>query len=341
VTGITGQDGGYLAELLLEKGYEVHGLSRTAERLNRARYRRFADIERRLRLYDCDLRDGDAVLRLVEQVRPVEIYNLAAQSHVQTSYEHPGATTDVNSAGTERLLKALEAIYPNRDVRFFQASTSEMFGDAGGALLNEQTPFCPVSPYAISKRQAFETTVRFRETLGFFASNGILFNHESPYRGSSFVTRKISRAVAACHLGSSRPLRLGNLDARRDWGHARDYVEAMWLILQHMSAGDFVVATGEHHSVREFVELAFAEIGRELQWQGEGVAETGHDAATHEVLVEIDPAFFRPAEVAASCGDASKARAELGWVPQVTFRSLIAEMVAADIERQTKAVAFD
>lgn len=341
VTGITGQDGGYLAELLLKKRYVVHGLSRRAERLDRARYRHFDDIEHRLHLHNCDLRDGDAVFRLIEQSRPAEIYNLAAQSHVKASYENPGATTDVNSAGADRLLKALETIYPSRDVRFFQASTSEMFGNAEGVLLNEETPLRPVSPYATSKREAFEATVKFRETLGFFASNGILFNHESPYRGPSFVTRKISRAVAAWHLGPTQPLRLGNLDARRDWGHARDYVEAMWLILQHTSPGDFVIATGENHSVREFVELAFAEIGRELEWQGEGVEETGLDAVTHEVLVEVDPAFFRPAEVAASCGDASRARAELGWVPRVTFRSLVGEMVATDIERLTRAAAPD
>ena len=337
VTGITGQDGGYLAELLLEKGYEVHGLSRTAEMLDRTRYGRFADIERRLHLHNCDLRDGDPVCRLIEQVRPAEIYNLAAQSHVQESYENPAVTADVNSAGTDRLLKALEKIYPSRDVRFFQASTSEMFGNADGVLLNEETPLRPVSPYAISKRHAFEAAVKFRKTLGFFVSNGILFNHESPHRGLSFVTRKISRAVAARHLGGKLPLRLGNLDSRRDWGHARDYVEAMWLMLQHPTPGDFVIATGENHSVREFVDLAFAEIDRALEWQGEGVDETGIDALTREVLVEVDPAFFRPEEVTASRGDASKARLELGWTPRVTFRSLVGEMVAADIERLTRA----
>ncbi|MEP0708336.1 MAG: GDP-mannose 4,6-dehydratase [Parvibaculum sp.] len=333
VTGITGQDGGYLAELLLEKGYVVHGLSRMAESLDRIRFQDVADIGNRLHLHNCDLRDGDAVFRLIEEIRPAEIYNLAAQTHVQASYEDPDITADVNAAGADRLLRVLEKIYPSRDVRFFQASTSEMFGDAKGVLLNEETPLRPLSPYAISKLQAFEATVKFRETLGFFASNGILFNHESPHRGLSFVTRKISSAVAARHLGDRQPLRLGNLDVRRDWGHARDYAEAMWLILRHDFPGDYVVATGENHSVREFVEIAFAETGREIEWQGTGMDERGLDMQTREVLVEIDPAFFRHVDVVATLGDASKARAELGWRPRVSFRALVGEMVAGDIRR--------
>jgi GDPmannose 4,6-dehydratase len=340
ITGITGQDGGYLTELLLGKGYVVHGLSRMAESLDRERFQDVADIENRLHLYNCDLRDGDTVFRLVEGIRPAEIYNLAAQTHVQASYGEPGITADVNAAGADRLLKALERIFPSRDVRFFQASTSEMFGDAPGVLLNEETPLRPLSPYAVSKRQAFEATVKFREALGFFASNGILFNHESPYRGLSFVTRKISSAVAARHLGDKQPLRLGNLDVRRDWGHARDYAEAMWLMLQHGSPGDYVLATGENHSVREFVEVAFAETGREIEWQGTGMDERGLDAQTREVLVEIDPAFFRHVDVVATLGDASKARAELGWSPRVSFRALVGEMVAGDIHRLSKLALF-
>lgn len=333
VTGITGQDGGYLAKLLIAKGYVVHGLSRNAGSLDRTRFQGFSNAEKRLHLHNCDMCDGEGLYDLIARIRPTEIYNLAAQSHVQTSFEESGLTEDVNLTGVQRMLKAIEKIYPPGDVRFFQASSSEIFGDADAGALNEATPFRPLSPYATSKRAAFEEVVKLREVQGFFASNGILFNHESPYRGASFVTRKISRAVAARHMGETQPLRLGNLDARRDWGHARDYVEAMWLMLQQGKPGDYVVATGEDHSVREFVERAFAEIGRQIEWQGEGVEETGLDAATGELLVEVDPVFFRPVEVTVSRGDASKAKSDLGWAPRTDFRSLVREMVAADITR--------
>ena len=333
MTGITGQDGGYLAELLLGKGYAVHGLSRNAEDLDRARFERLAGGGGGFHLHNCDLRDGEALLRVVEAVTPAEIYNLAAQTHVHASFEDSASTNDVNAAGVERLLSVVEKIYPSRNVRLFQASSSEIFGDAADGALDERAPLRPVSPYAVSKCAAFEATVAFRETRGFFVSNGILFNHESPYRALSFVTRKISHAVAARCLGAKHPLRLGNLDARRDWGHARDYVEAMWLMLQHDAPGDYVVATGQNHSVREFVEVAFGAVGRNIEWRGEGADEVGIDVATGEVAVEVDPAFFRPADVTASLGDASRAREELGWVPRTGFRALVGEMVEADLRR--------
>ncbi len=333
ITGITGQDGGYLAALLLGKGYVVHGLARHADRMDMTRFPNNTELRSRLHLHNCNLQDGEEVSRLLHAVRPTEIYNLAAQTHIQTSFENPAYTTDVNATGAVRLLSALTKVDPARRARFFQASSSEMFGDARGRPQNEETPLHPLNPYAVSKHAAFEATVNFREAFGVFASNGILFNHESPYRGLSFVTRKISHGVAAFHHGKKTPLRLGNLDARRDWGHARDYVEAMWLMLRRGVPGDYVLASGENHSVREFVELAFAEIDRRIDWRGTGSGETGVDAVTGELLVEIDPVFFRPTDIGATLGDSSKAHSELGWRPHTGFADLVHEMVVADIER--------
>lgn len=337
ITGITGQDGGYLAAFLLEKGYVVHGLSRDVSRLDRSRFSHVADLNRRLHLHSCDMIDAVGLSRLLEAVQADEIYNLAAQTHIQTSFEDPAYTTDVNATGAVRLLNALVKADPVRRTRFYQASSSEMFGDAKGRVQNEDTPLHPLSPYAVSKHAAFEATVNFREAFGVHASNGILFNHESPWRGLNFVTRKISHAVALRCFGDTAPLKLGNLDVRRDWGHARDYVEGMWLMLQQETAGDYVLATGEHHSVREFVEVAFAETGRNLAWEGEGVHEAGFDAATGERLVEIDPQFFRPTDISITIGDASRARQQLGWRRRTSFAELVCEMVAADIARLEQA----
>lgn len=333
VTGITGQDGGYLAALLLERGYEVHGLARDPSRLARSRLAASgADLNRSLVLHRCDIGEETDLDGLLARIMPDEVYNLAAQTHIQTSFEDPAATTNVNATGAVKLLTAVSRLGQGH-VRYYQASSSEMFGDARGSLQNEETPLHPLNPYAVSKHAAFEATVNFREAYGLHASNGILFNHESPWRRPTFVTRKISQAVAAAHLEGRSVLRLGNLDVRRDWGHARDYVEGMWKMLQQDEPDDYVLATGENRSVREFVEIAFAEIGREIRWEGEGVEEKGRDAATGETLVEVDPAFFRPTDLSATLGDASKAREKLDWRPRTTFRELVAEMVAADIAR--------
>ncbi|PKQ06178.1 MAG: GDP-mannose 4,6-dehydratase [Alphaproteobacteria bacterium HGW-Alphaproteobacteria-11] len=337
ITGITGQDGGYLAAFLLEKGYAVHGVSRDVSRLDRGRFAHIADLNRRLHLHSCDMIDAAGLSRLLDVVRPDDIYNLAAQTHIQTSFDDPAYTTDVNATGAVRLLNALVKLDPARRTRFYQASSSEMFGDAKGKTQNEDTALHPLSPYAVSKHAAFEATVNFREAFGVHASNGILFNHESPWRGRNFVTRKISHAVAEWHAGNRAPLKLGNLDARRDWGHARDYVEGMWLMLQQDEPGDYVLATGEHHSVREFVELAFSEIGRSVVWEGEGLDETGFDADTGERLVAIDPAFFRPTDISVTIGDASRAQRKLGWRRRTSFAELVGEMVAADIARLAQA----
>lgn len=333
ITGITGQDGGYLAEWLLARGYIVHGMARDLSRLSRERFSGFPDVNRRLVLHGCDLTVGDQVDRLLKETMPDEIYNLAAQTHIQTSFDDPAYTTDVNATGVMRLLNAVIRIDPDRRMRFYQASSSEMFGDARGSVQNEETLLHPLNPYAVSKHAAFEATVNFREAYGLHASNGILFNHESPYRPPGFVTRKIARAVAAWHVGKGECLSLGNLDTRRDWGHAADYVRGMWLMLQQPQPGDYVLATGENHSVREFVEYAFREIGREVIWRGSGLDEEGFDAKTGDRLVAIDPKFFRPKDVRVTLGDASKARRLLGWTAQVSFTELVREMVEADIVR--------
>jgi len=342
ITGVTGQDGAYLAQLLLEKGYVVHGVKRRSSTPNTER---IDDIhpdplerDARFFLHHGDLTDAASLIRLVQETRPAEIYNLGAQSHVQVSFENPEYTGNANALGTLRLLEAIRILGLEKSVRFYQASTSELYGKASVAPQNETTPFRPRSPYAAAKLYAYWTTVNYREAYGMFAANGILFNHESPKRGETFVTRKITRAVAAIHRGRQDVLYLGNIDARRDWGHARDYVEAMWRILQHDEPDDFVLATGETHSVREFVELAFAETGRTILWQGHGADEVGIDAGSGAVLVRIDPRYFRPTEVDLLVGDASKARAVLGWSHRTGFRDLVAEMVQADLADLDDAV---
>ena len=334
ITGVTGQDGSYLAELLLAKGYEVHGLKRRASSFNTARidhlYQDPHERNARFHLHYGDLTDATNLIRVVQEVQPDEIYNLAAQSHVKVSFDTPEYTANADGIGTLRLLEAIRILGLGERTRFYQASTSELYG-AAPAPQDETTPFLPQSPYASAKLYAYWITRNYREGYGLFAANGILFNHESPLRGETFVTRKISRAVAAIELGLQDRLWIGNLDARRDWGHARDYVEGMWRILQHDAADDWVLATGESHTVREFVERAFAETGRELVWRGAGVAEKGLDRRTGKLLVEIDERYFRPLEVDHLLGDAGKARRLLGWRPTTGFAELVAEMVAADL----------
>ena len=337
ITGVTGQDGAYLAEFLLGKGYIVHGVKRRSSSFNTGRvddiYVDPHESGARFFLHYGDLTDATSLIRLVQETRPSEIYNLGAQSHVQVSFETPEYTANADALGTLRLLEAIRILGLEKSVRFYQASTSELYGQAAQAPQSEATPFQPRSPYAAAKLYAYWITVNYRQAYGMFAANGILFNHESPTRGETFVTRKITRAVAAIHHGLQDTLYLGNIDARRDWGHARDYVEGMWRILQHDKPDDFVLATGEAHSVREFVELAFAEAGRAIRWQGEGADEVGVDAATGAALVRIDPRYFRPTEVDTLVGDAAKARNVLGWSPTLGFRDLVAEMVQADLAR--------
>ena len=337
ITGVTGQDGAYLADLLLRKGYIVHGVKRRSSSFNTERvddiYVDPHERGARFFLHYGDLTDATNLIRLVQETRPSEIYNLGAQSHVQVSFETPEYTGNADALGTLRLLEAIRILGLEKSVRFYQASTSELYGKAQQIPLSETSPFHPRSPYAVAKLYAYWITVNYREAYGMFAANGILFNHESPTRGETFVTRKITRAVAAIHHGLQETLYLGNIDARRDWGHARDYVEGMWRILQHSEADDFVLATGEAHSVREFVELAFAQTGRTIAWQGEGVQEIGVDTGSGAVLVRIDPRYFRPTEVDHLVGDASKAKARLGWSHTIGFSDLVAEMVQADLAR--------
>src|SRR5690242_11845957 len=335
ISGITGQDGAYLADLLLSKGYIVHGIKRRASSLNTERidylYRDRHDAGVRLFLHYGDMTDSTNILRLIGEVRPTEIYNLAAQSHVQVSFETPEYTANTDALGTLRMLEAIRILKMEDRVRFYQASTSELFGKVQETPQREVTPFYPRSPYAVAKLYAYWITVNYREAYGMHASNGILFNHESPIRGETFVTRKITRAVAAIERGLQPRLYLGNLDARRDWGHARDYVEGMWRILQHETPDDFVLATGEAHSVREFVELSFAEIGRTIRWEGKGQAEKGIDAASGQTLVEVDPRYYRPTEVEYLLGDPAKARRVLGWRHTTGFAELVSEMVRSDL----------
>jgi GDPmannose 4,6-dehydratase len=337
ITGVTGQDGAYLAQLLLQKGYVVHGVKRRSSSFNTERvddiYVDPHERDTRFFLHYGDLTDATNLIRLVQETRPSEIYNLGAQSHVQVSFETPEYTGNSDALGTLRLLEAIRILRMEKSVRFYQASTSELYGKAQQVPQSETTPFHPRSPYAAAKLYAYWITVNYREAYGIFAANGILFNHESPTRGETFVTRKITRAVAAIDRGLQETLYLGNIDARRDWGHARDYVEGMWRILQHDEPDDFVLATGETHSVREFVELAFAQTGRTIRWQGQGVDEIGVDADSGAALVRIDPRYFRPTEVDLLLGDASKAKARLGWTHTVDFTELVAEMVQADLAR--------
>jgi GDPmannose 4,6-dehydratase len=328
ITGITGQDGSYLSELLLDKGYEVHGIKRRSSSYNTER----VDHLPLLKLHYGDMTDGSNLTRLISEIRPDEIYNLAAQSHVQVSFETPEYTANADGLGSMRLLEAVKTLGMEKDVRLYQASTSELYGNSGGYLRNEATPFMPRSPYAAAKLYAYWITVNYREAYGIHASNGILFNHESPRRGPTFVTRKITKAVAAISKGKQACLYLGNIDAMRDWGHARDYVEAMRLALQQDQPDDYVIATGEAHSVRQFVQLAFAEAGIEIGWFGQGVNERGVDCRTMQTVVKIDPKYFRPTEVNLLRGDATKAMNRLGWRPKTKFRDLVKEMVAADME---------
>ena len=335
VTGITGQDGAYLARLLLSKGYEVHGVKRRASSFNTDRvddvYVDPHDTNAQFFMHYGDMTDSTNLIRLVQLVQPDEIYNLAAQSHVQVSFETPEYTANADAIGTLRLLEAVR-ILGLTNVRFYQASTSELYGKVQETPQRETTPFYPRSPYAAAKIYAYWITVNYREAYGFHTSNGILFNHESPVRGETFVTRKISRAVARISQNLQPKLFLGNLDAKRDWGHARDYVEGMWRIVQHPTGDDYVLATGETHSVREFVELAFSHAGIEIVWSGNGVDEVGTDRKTGNVLVQVDPTYFRPTEVDLLLGDATKARERLGWHHRTSFPDLVREMVTSDLE---------
>lgn len=340
ITGITGQDGSYLAEFLLEKGYEVHGIMRRSSSFNTGRIEHLyldewvRDIKqsRPINLHWGDLTDSSSLIRIIEQVQPDEIYNLAAQSHVKVSFDVPEYTADVDAIGTLRLLEAVRILKREKQTRIYQASTSELFGQVTEVPQNENTPFHPRSPYAVAKMYAYWIVKNYRESYGMFAANGILFNHESERRGETFVTRKISLAVARIHAGLQDKLYLGNLDALRDWGYAPDYVECMWLILQQEQPDDYVIATGEYHSVREFVTKAFAVAGINLRWEGNGLNEKGIESSTGRVLVEVDPRFFRPAEVDQLLGDPTKAQKELGWNPSKTsFEQLVRRMVEHDI----------
>ena len=336
ITGVTGQDGAYLAEFLLDKGYIVHGVKRRSSSFNTARvdhlYQDPHERNVRFFMHYGDLTDATNLIRLVQETKPTEIYNLAAQSHVQVSFETAEYTANADALGTLRLLEAIRILGLEDRVRFYQASTSEMYGQATERPQRETTPFRPRSPYAAAKLYAYWITVNYREAYGMHASNGIAFNHEGPTRGETFVMRKITRAVAAIELGLQKRPYLGNLDAKRDWGHARDYGEGMWLILQQPEPDDYVLATGESHSVREFVELAFRCVDRQVKWQGGGVEERGLDARDGEVLVEIDPRYFRPTEADWLEGDPAKARQRLGWRHKTSFPDLVREMVEADLE---------
>jgi GDPmannose 4,6-dehydratase len=340
VTGITGQDGAYLAELLLGKGYVVHGIKRRSSSFNSARidhiYQDPHIPNAHFQIHYGDMTDSTNLIRIIQAVQPDEIYNLAAQSHVQVSFETPEYTANADATGALRILEAMRILGMKEKTRFYQASTSELYGKVQETPQKETTPFYPRSPYGVAKLYAYWITVNYREAYGMHASNGILFNHESPNRGETFVTRKITRAVAAIHLGVQKTLFVGNLDAKRDWGHARDYVEGMWRIVQQAEPDDYVLATGETHSVREFIELAFSKIGREIKWRGEGVEETGVDAATGKTLVKVDERYFRPTEVDLLLGDPSKARRVLGWTHKVTFPQLVEEMMTCDLAQIAK-----
>lgn len=336
ITGITGQDGAYLADFLLKKGYEVHGIKRRSSSFNTGRidhlYQDPHEQGRRFILHYGDLADSTNLIRIIQQVQPDEIYNLGAQSHVQVSFEVPEYTADVDGIGTLRLLEAIRILGLTHKTRFYQASTSELFGKVQEIPQKETTPFYPRSPYACAKLYAYWITVNYRESYGMYACNGILFNHESPIRGETFVTRKVTRAAARIKLGLQNKLYMGNLDAKRDWGYAGDYVELMWLMLQQNEPDDYVMATGITTTVREFISRAFAEVGITLDWQGQGVEEKGIDRATGRVLVEVDPHYFRPAEVDILIGDPTKAITKLGWKPRVSLDELIKMMVAADLK---------
>jgi GDPmannose 4,6-dehydratase len=336
ITGITGQDGAYLAEFLLSKGYAVHGVKRRASSFNTDRidhlYQDPHERDVRLKLHYGDLTDSTNLIRIIQEVQPDEIYNLAAQSHVAVSFETPEYTANSDAVGTLRVLEAIRILGLEKKTRFYQASTSEMFGKVQEIPQRETTPFYPRSPYGVAKVYAYWITVNYREAYGLFACNGILFNHESPMRGETFVSRKITRALTRIQVGLQETLHLGNLDSRRDWGHARDYVRAQWLMLQQDVAEDFVIATGKQYSVRDFVVAAGSLLDMKIQWQGEGVDEVGIDETTGRAVVRVDPRYFRPTEVETLLGDPTKARQKLGWTAEVSFSELVAEMVASDLD---------
>jgi GDPmannose 4,6-dehydratase len=335
ITGATGQDGAYLAELLLNKGYVVHGIKRRSSSFNTERvdhlYQDPHERNVRFRLHYGDMTDATNLIRVIQETQPTEIYNLAAQSHVQVSFETPEYTANADALGALRLLEAIRILGLEKRTRFYQASTSELYGSVRETPQRETTPFYPRSPYGVAKLYGFWITTNYREAYGMHASNGILFNHEGPTRGETFVTRKITRAAAAIELGLQEKLYLGNLDAVRDWGHARDYVEGMWMIVQQDEPDDYVLATGEPHSVREFIEKAFACVGRSIEWQGSGIDEKGIDARSGQVLIEVDARYFRPTEVDLLVGDPSKAQKRLGWRHKTSFDAMVKEMVTADL----------
>ena len=335
ITGVTGQDGAYLAEFLLEKGYEVHGLKRRSSSFNTNRidhlYQDPHLQQRNFILHHGDMTDSSSLIRILQAVQPDEVYNLAAQSHVAVSFEEPEYTANSDALGTLRLLEAIRILGLEKKTRFYQASTSELFGKVQEIPQKETTPFYPRSPYAVAKLYAYWITVNYREAYGMYACNGILFNHESPIRGETFVTRKITRALARIKLGLQGCLFLGNLDSKRDWGHAKDYIEMQWLMLQQENPEDFVIATGVQYSVRDFVDAAAKELGMSILWKGKGVQEKGYDANVN-CIVQVDPRYFRPTEVETLLGDAGKAKEKLGWVPKISFDELVAEMVREDLE---------
>lgn len=341
ITGITGQDGSYLCELLLHKGYDVHGIIRRASTFNTSRINhlyenKFSHKGGKMKLHYGDMTDSSSLVKLISIIKPTEIYNLAAQSHVKVSFDLSEYTAEVDAVGTLRLLDAIRTCGLEKAVKFYQASTSELYGKVVETPQTETTPFYPRSPYACAKLYAYWIVINYREAYGMFACNGILFNHESPRRGETFVTRKITRGVAKIHLGQQDVLELGNLDSKRDWGHARDYVEAMWLMLQEESPEDFVIASGHMHSVREFVEMAFRHVDSEIVWEGSGKEEVGRDKSSGIIRVRVNERYFRPTEVDLLLGDATKARNKFGWVPKVTFPELVKDMMSADIELMKK-----
>ncbi|XP_014218908.1 GDP-mannose 4,6 dehydratase [Copidosoma floridanum] len=337
ITGITGQDGSYLAELLIQKGYEVHGIIRRSSSFNTTRIQHLykdpnCHKQGKMQLHYGDMTDSSSLVKVIKLVEPTEIYNLAAQSHVKVSFQLSEYTAEVDAVGTVRLLDAIRTCDLEKKVKFYQASTSELYGKVLEIPQTEKTPFYPRSPYACAKMYSFWITVNYREAYGMYSCNGILFNHESPRRGENFVTRKITRTIAKIHLGLQDVLELGNLDAKRDWGHAKDYVEAMWLMLQQEKPDDYVIATGETHSVREFVEAAFLFVGTKIKWEGKDLNEVGKDADSGRVLVKVNEKYFRPTEVDILLGDATKAKEKLGWKPTVTFKELVFDMMTADLE---------
>mgnify|MGYP003973251071 FL=1 len=337
ITGITGQDGAYLAEFLLGKKYEVHGIKRRSSSINTDRidhlYQDPHESDQKFKLHYGDLSDSMSLVRIIQEINPDEIYNLGAQSHVAVSFETPEYTADTVGIGTLRILDAIRILGLEKKTKFYQASTSELFGNTSEFPQNENTPFYPRSPYAAAKLYAYWITINYREAYGIYACNGILFNHESPIRGETFVTRKITRGLSRISLDLQKTLYLGNLDAKRDWGHAKDYVEMQWMMLQQNKPEDYCIATGIQHSVRDFVEIAWAHLGRKINWKGKGVNEQGYDKESGKLIVAIDPRYFRPTEVETLLGDSSKARANLGWEPKITFQELVTEMMEHDFSQ--------